>query len=160
VTQKVTELALAYTYKALADHHVFLEGTLLKPNMVTAGHGAARKNSAQEIARATVTALQRGVPPAVPGTRSPVATPPPKHTPRRRRLPVRRAVGGGRVRQLGRHQPLAGQEALGADLQLRPRPAGLRAQRVEGRGRQHPRRAGRLAGPRQGALLVSCPVSK
>lgn len=33
--QKVTELTLAYTYKALADHHVFLEGTLLKPNMVS-----------------------------------------------------------------------------------------------------------------------------
>lgn len=67
VTQKVTELALAYTYKALADHHVFLEGTLLKPNMVTAGHSCPKQNSAQEIARATVTALQRGVPPAVPG---------------------------------------------------------------------------------------------
>jgi hypothetical protein len=28
--QKVTEQVLAYTYKALADHHVYLEGTLLK----------------------------------------------------------------------------------------------------------------------------------
>jgi len=28
---------LAATYKALNEHHVFLEGTLLKPNMVTAG---------------------------------------------------------------------------------------------------------------------------
>lgn len=36
-TQKVTETVLAYTYKALNDHHVFLEGTLLKPNMVTPG---------------------------------------------------------------------------------------------------------------------------
>ncbi len=35
--QKVTEQVLAFTYKALADHHVFLEGTLLKPNMVTPG---------------------------------------------------------------------------------------------------------------------------
>lgn len=33
--QKVTETVLAATYKALNDHHVFLEGTLLKPNMVT-----------------------------------------------------------------------------------------------------------------------------
>lgn len=32
--QKVTEVALAAVYKALSDHHVFLEGTLLKPNMV------------------------------------------------------------------------------------------------------------------------------
>lgn len=35
--QKVTEVVLAAVYKALSDHHVFLEGTLLKPNMVTAG---------------------------------------------------------------------------------------------------------------------------
>lgn len=67
VTQKVTELALAYTYKALADHHVFLEGTLLKPNMVTAGHSCPKKYTPADVARATVTALQRGVPPAVPG---------------------------------------------------------------------------------------------
>lgn len=33
-TQKVTEVVLAALYKALNDHHVFLEGTLLKPNMV------------------------------------------------------------------------------------------------------------------------------
>jgi len=67
ITQKVTEIALAYCYKALADHHVFLEGTLLKPNMVTAGHSCPKKYTAADIAKATVTALQRGVPPAVPG---------------------------------------------------------------------------------------------
>lgn len=32
--QKVTETVLAAVYKALNDHHVYLEGTLLKPNMV------------------------------------------------------------------------------------------------------------------------------
>jgi fructose-bisphosphate aldolase class I len=65
--QKSTELMLAYTYKALADHHVYLEGTLLKPNMVTPGQACSKKVSHEEIARATVTALQRGVPVAVPG---------------------------------------------------------------------------------------------
>ena len=65
--QKVTEEVLAFTYKALADHHVFLEGTLLKPNMVTAGMSCAKRNSADENAKATVTALSRTVPPAVPG---------------------------------------------------------------------------------------------
>merc|ERR1711892_302808 len=35
--QKVTEVVLATVYKALADHHIYLEGTLLKPNMVTSG---------------------------------------------------------------------------------------------------------------------------
>lgn len=65
--QKVTEQTLAYVYKALADHHVYLEGTLLKPNMVTPGQSCAKRASPQDIARATVTALQRGVPAAVPG---------------------------------------------------------------------------------------------
>ncbi|CAD5207384.1 unnamed protein product [Bursaphelenchus okinawaensis] len=65
--QKVTEITLAYQYKALADHHIFLEGTLLKPNMVTPGQGHANKATAEEIGLATVTALRRGVPSAVPG---------------------------------------------------------------------------------------------
>lgn len=62
----VTEIVLAACYKALSDHHVLLEGTLLKPNMVTAGSKAA-KTTPQEIAKYTVQALQRTVPPAVPG---------------------------------------------------------------------------------------------
>lgn len=65
--QKVTETVLAAVYKALNDHHVYLEGTLLKPNMVTAGQSCGKKFSAAEIAQATVTALQRTVPAAVPG---------------------------------------------------------------------------------------------
>lgn len=54
-------------YKALSDHHVYLEGTLLKPNMVTAGHSCTKKFTPQEVAMATVTALRRTVPSAVPG---------------------------------------------------------------------------------------------
>jgi len=65
--QKVTETVLAAVYKALNDHHVYLEGTILKPNMVTPGQSACKKATADEIAKATVTALQRTVPPAVPG---------------------------------------------------------------------------------------------
>jgi fructose-bisphosphate aldolase class I len=65
--QKATELMLSYTFKALADHHVFLEGILLKPNMVTPGQGCAVKYSHEQIATATVTALQRSVPVAMPG---------------------------------------------------------------------------------------------
>jgi len=67
VAQRVTEEVLAYQYKALADHHVYLEGTLLKPNMVTAGQSCPTKYSAQQIALATVTALNRTVPAAVAG---------------------------------------------------------------------------------------------
>jgi len=59
---------LAFVYKALADHHIFLEGTLLKPNMVTAGQSCATKYTPEQAAEATVTALRRRVPPSVPGT--------------------------------------------------------------------------------------------
>lgn len=65
--QKVTEQVLAYTYKALSDHHVYLEGSLLKPNMVTAGQSCSKKYSHEQIAVGTVTALSRTVPAAVPG---------------------------------------------------------------------------------------------
>lgn len=65
--QYVTEKVLAAVYKALSDHHIYLEGTLLKPNMVTAGHACSTKYTPEEIAMATVTALRRTVPPAVPG---------------------------------------------------------------------------------------------
>uniref|UniRef100_A0A2K6BHW1 Fructose-bisphosphate aldolase n=1 Tax=Macaca nemestrina TaxID=9545 RepID=A0A2K6BHW1_MACNE len=57
--QYVTEKVLAAVYKALSDHHIYLEGTLLKPNMVTPGHACTQKFSHEEIAMATVTALRR-----------------------------------------------------------------------------------------------------
>lgn len=72
--QKVTETVLAAVYKALNDHHVYLEGTILKPNMVTPGQSASEKATAEEIAKATVTALQRTVPPAVPGNYKEIVT--------------------------------------------------------------------------------------
>eukprot|EP01018_Ginkgo_biloba_P025538 Gb_22260 [translate_table: standard] len=62
----VTERVLAAVYKALNDHHVLLEGSLLKPNMVTPGSNGP-KVSPQEIAEYTVRTLQRTVPVAVPG---------------------------------------------------------------------------------------------
>lgn len=54
-------------FQALSDHHVYLEGTLLKPNMVTPGQSCPTRATPQQIAAATVTALLRTVPPAVPG---------------------------------------------------------------------------------------------
>nr|ACO15303.1 Fructose-bisphosphate aldolase [Caligus clemensi] len=65
--QKVTETVLAAVYKALNDHHVYLEGTLLKPNMVTSGQSAAKKAGPEAVAHATVEAFSRTIPPAVPG---------------------------------------------------------------------------------------------
>lgn len=69
VCQQVTERVLAACFKALNDHHVLLEGCLLKPNMVTPGSTFAdrEKVTASEIAGRTVTALRRTVPPALPG---------------------------------------------------------------------------------------------
>lgn len=63
----VTERVIAACYKALSDHHVLLEGTLLKPNMVTPGAESGSQASPEEIGAATVRVLQRTVPPAVPG---------------------------------------------------------------------------------------------
>ncbi|XP_074641977.1 fructose-bisphosphate aldolase-like [Tubulanus polymorphus] len=67
MAQNVTEEVLSYQYRALNEHNVFLEGTLLKPNMVTAGHGCPKKFSHVQNAMATVQALQRTVPAAVAG---------------------------------------------------------------------------------------------
>lgn len=66
-SQKVTEVVLAACYKALSDHHVYLEGTLLKPNMVTPGQSCKNRATPAEVALATVTALRRTVPAAVTG---------------------------------------------------------------------------------------------
>jgi len=63
----VTEIVLAAVYKALNDHHILLEGSLLKPNMVTPGSESKQKVTSQDIAFFTVRTLRRTVPPAVPG---------------------------------------------------------------------------------------------
>ncbi|XP_068658528.1 fructose-bisphosphate aldolase 1, cytoplasmic-like [Aristolochia californica] len=62
---EVTERVLAACYKALNDHKVLLEGTLLKPNMVTPGSDA-KKVAPEVVAEYTVRTLQRTVPAAVP----------------------------------------------------------------------------------------------
>lgn len=67
VAAAATEKVVAAVYKALSDHHVMLEGTLLKPNMVRSGSDAAVQATSKEIAVATVRVLQHTVPCAVPG---------------------------------------------------------------------------------------------
>lgn len=67
VAAEVTERVLAAQYKALSDHHVLLEGSLLKPNMVRPGASWVGECSPADIARATVRVLQHTVPVAVPG---------------------------------------------------------------------------------------------
>jgi len=64
--QKMTEKTLAACYKALSDQNVLLEGTMLKPNMVLKGKQCGDKTTFEDNALATVTALRRTVPAAVP----------------------------------------------------------------------------------------------
>ena len=54
----VATKVLTHVYKVLNDHHVYLEGTLLKPNMVCPGVDCPKKYSPEEVALATVTALR------------------------------------------------------------------------------------------------------
>lgn len=67
VAAAMTERVIAACYKSLSDHHVMLEGTLLKPNMVRSGSDYSPQASAAEIGLATVRVLQHTVPCAVPG---------------------------------------------------------------------------------------------
>jgi fructose-bisphosphate aldolase class I len=64
--REMTEKVLVKQYEALALHNVYLEGTVLKPNMVKNGINGPRA-SAEEIATLTCQTLLRSVPPAVPG---------------------------------------------------------------------------------------------
>merc|ERR1712039_967374 len=64
--QKMTEKVLAAQFKALSLHHVYLEGAVLRPNMVKNGIDGPRA-STEEIATLTCQTLLRTVPPAMPG---------------------------------------------------------------------------------------------
>jgi fructose-bisphosphate aldolase class I len=57
---------LAAQFKALNDHHVYLEGAVLKPNMVKNGLEGPLA-STEEIATLTIQTLLRTVPAAMPG---------------------------------------------------------------------------------------------
>jgi len=62
----VTEKVLLAQFAALKLHGVYLEGAVLKPNMVKPGLKGP-KCSPEEIATATITCLKRTVPAAMPG---------------------------------------------------------------------------------------------
>merc|ERR1712242_690880 len=63
---KMTEKVLAAQFKALADHHIYLEGCVLKPNMVKNGIDGPRVDH-ETVATLTVQTLLRTVPPVLPG---------------------------------------------------------------------------------------------
>eukprot|EP00181_Compsopogon_caeruleus_P002613 CAMPEP_0184679110 /NCGR_PEP_ID=MMETSP0312-20130426/1930_1 /TAXON_ID=31354 /ORGANISM="Compsopogon coeruleus, Strain SAG 36.94" /LENGTH=404 /DNA_ID=CAMNT_0027128339 /DNA_START=57 /DNA_END=1271 /DNA_ORIENTATION=- len=66
-TAEVQEEVLHHVYKNCELNGVFLEGSLLKPNMTVPGADSGSKTSPEEIARYTIRTLERAVPPAVPG---------------------------------------------------------------------------------------------
>jgi fructose-bisphosphate aldolase, class I len=65
--EQVTGDVLVSVFNQLFAHRVYLEGIVLKPNMVISGKKCAQRASATEVAAATVRCLKRFVPSAVPG---------------------------------------------------------------------------------------------
>lgn len=61
----VTERVQAAVVKALSDHHIMLEGCLLKPNMVRPGKDVSSPPA--DVGRATIRVLQHTIPVALPG---------------------------------------------------------------------------------------------
>jgi len=66
---RATERVWAVVVKHLHDHKILLEGSLVKPNMVTPGHSSPtyKTTTPEQVGKATVTVLQRTLPAAVPG---------------------------------------------------------------------------------------------
>jgi fructose-bisphosphate aldolase class I len=65
--EEVTRGVLQTVFDELFEAKVMLEGMLLKPNMITAGHDSPKQAAVEEVAEATLRTLLRHVPPAVPG---------------------------------------------------------------------------------------------
>ena len=65
-TAAVQEWVLRSVYEALALNGVFLEGSLLKPSMTTAGAACPQRPTAEQVGDFTVRTLSRTVPAAVP----------------------------------------------------------------------------------------------
>ena len=65
--EEVTGNVLHAVFNALFEQKVYLEGMLLKPNMVISGIKCERQASVKEVALATVRCLRRHVPAAVSG---------------------------------------------------------------------------------------------
>jgi fructose-bisphosphate aldolase, class I len=65
--EDVTSEVLESTFRALAAHRIYLEGMVLKPNMVISGKKNANRAAPEQVAEATVRCLKRYVPSAVPG---------------------------------------------------------------------------------------------
>src|SRR5580704_84867 len=65
--EEVTHVVLDRVFEHLFAARVFLEGMVLKPNMVVPGKKSSEKATPEQVAEATVRTLKRRVPSAVPG---------------------------------------------------------------------------------------------
>jgi fructose-bisphosphate aldolase, class I len=65
--EEVTDRVLQEVFGQLFAHRIYLEGMILKPNMVISGKKAPKQATPEEVAQATVRCLKRHVPAAVPG---------------------------------------------------------------------------------------------
>jgi fructose-bisphosphate aldolase class I len=65
--EEVTNAVLAEVFARLDAHRVYLEGIVLKPNMVISGQKCPDRAGPAQVAEATVRCLKRHVPGAVPG---------------------------------------------------------------------------------------------
>ncbi len=65
--EEVTDSVLSTVFRQLHEHRIYLEGMVLKPNMVISGKKATNRAAPEVVAEATVRCLKRHVPPAVPG---------------------------------------------------------------------------------------------
>jgi fructose-bisphosphate aldolase class I len=65
--EEVTDAVLQSVFDQLHAHRIFLEGMILKPNMVISGKKNTHRAGPQAVAEATVRVLKRHVPAAVPG---------------------------------------------------------------------------------------------
>jgi fructose-bisphosphate aldolase class I len=63
----VTAATLKSVYSALFEHCVYLEGTLLKPNMILSGTDCPKQAGPEEVAKATLNCFRQVIPAAVPG---------------------------------------------------------------------------------------------
>ena len=64
---EVTEETLKIVFQELYDQEVFLEGIILKPNMVLSALDCDVQSSVEDVAQSTVECFSRTVPAAVPG---------------------------------------------------------------------------------------------
>jgi fructose-bisphosphate aldolase, class I len=65
--EEVTSRVLQSVFDQLFAHRIYLEGMVLKPNMVISGKKASNRAAPQQVAEATIRVLKRHVPSAVPG---------------------------------------------------------------------------------------------